>query len=248
MNSTNGNGAETVLTLRMVSKTFQTRSSASVMALRNTDLEIGKGDFAVITGRSGSGKTTLLNLSAGLTRPTSGQVLVGGMDLWDVPDRQRSFYRNQKIGFIFQFPSLLPSLTTLENVAVPTTFGPKLKNGDAFARARDLLRLVGLGDKLDSYPRQLSAGQQQRAVIARSLVNQPAILMADEPTSNLDEQTEKEIMDLLRAIHASRELTVLLVTHTPELRSYGTRWIRMADGSVAESGLPTVSADTRLSS
>ena len=171
-------------------------------------MEIGSGEFTVIVGRSGSGKTTLLNLAAGLTRPTSGRVTLDGVDLWNLNDQQQSHLRNRKIGFVFQFPSLLPTLTVHENVILPTIFGADGHGPDVRERAEALLRRVGLSDKLTAYPRQLSAGQQQRVVIARSLINQPQVLLADEPTSNLDEKTEMEIMDLFRDLHASLGLTI----------------------------------------
>jgi putative ABC transport system ATP-binding protein/lipoprotein-releasing system ATP-binding protein len=192
------------------------------------------GEFLIITGRSGSGKTTLLNLAAGLTPPTSGHVLLEGADLWSLTDRQRSLLRNQKIGFIFQFPSLLPSLTVLENVTLPTIFRANGAQAGAHSRAGELLETVGLGDKLEAYPRQLSAGQQQRVVIARALFNQPRILLADEPTSDLDEQTEREIVSLFQDIHAQTGVTIVMVTHTTQLVSYGTRAIQMASGRVVD--------------
>jgi ABC-type lipoprotein export system ATPase subunit len=186
----------------------------------------------VITGRSGSGKTTMLNLVAGLTRPTTGEVILDGDNIWRLSDKEQSLRRNCLIGFIFQFPSLLPSLTVLENVALPTTFAAQGVQKDAYDRARSMLQVVGLNDKLASFPRQLSAGQQQRVVIARALINQPKILLADEATSNLDEQTETEIMDLLQDIHHRTGITVLMVSHTSQLVNYGLRAIEMAQGQI----------------
>jgi ABC-type lipoprotein export system ATPase subunit len=195
-------------------------------------LEIDKGEFLMIVGRSGSGKTTLLNLAAGLTRPTSGQVSFDGQNLWDLTDQQQSALRNQKIGFVFQFPSLLPTLTVLENVILPTAFAGQ-KPADAITeRARQLLQQVGLSNKLEAYPRQLSAGQQQRVVIARSLINQPQVLLADEPTSNLDERTEQEIMEIFRDLHHNLGITIVMVTHTAQLVSYGMHSLEMAEGVV----------------
>jgi ABC-type lipoprotein export system ATPase subunit len=195
-------------------------------------LEIRQGEFVLIVGRSGSGKTTLLNLAAGLTRPTAGKVLMESTDLWGLTDAQQSFLRGQRIGFVFQFPSLLPALTVHENVILPTAFGSKLGPAAAQERARQLLEKVGLGDKLLAYPRQLSAGQQQRVVIARALMNEPLMLLADEPTSNLDEKTEVEIMDLFRELHLSMGITIVMVTHTRQLASYGTRAVEMAEGRI----------------
>ena len=221
-----------MLTLHQVTKIYQLGKETSVTAVRGVSLQIERGEFIIITGRSGSGKTTLLNLAAGLTRPTSGEVRLEGVQLWSLSDREQSLLRNRKIGFVFQFPSLLPSLTVLDNVALPTTFGTNHSQPSAYDRAAELLDMVGLSDKLEAYPRQLSAGQQQRVVIARSLINRPEILMADEPTSNLDEQTEREIMDLFRDIHTKTGITFVLVTHTSQLVSYGTRSIEMASGVI----------------
>ena len=221
-----------MLTLNGVTKTYQLGKETSVMAVRGISLQIERGEFVIITGRSGSGKTTLLNLAAGLTRPTSGEVRIEGIQIWSLSDREQSLLRNRKIGFVFQFPSLLPSLTVLDNVALPTTFGTNHTQPNAYDRAAELLDMVGLSDKLQAYPRQLSAGQQQRVVVARSLINRPEILMADEPTSNLDEQTEREIMDLFRDIHTRTGITFVLVTHTSQLVSYGTRSIEMASGVI----------------
>jgi ABC-type lipoprotein export system ATPase subunit len=227
-----------LVTLRDVSKVFEVSKQRPVTALKDISLTVANGEFVIITGRSGSGKTTLLNLIAGLTHPTSGEVLLDQVALWRLPDKEQSQIRNQKIGFVFQFPSLLPSLTVLENVMLPTVAAHFSSNGHAPARepakekAARLLEEVGLADKLQAYPRQLSAGQQQRVVVARSLINDPELLLADEPTSNLDEQTEYEIMEVLRSIHRERPITILLVTHTTELTSFGTRSLRMADGEV----------------
>jgi putative ABC transport system ATP-binding protein/lipoprotein-releasing system ATP-binding protein len=225
-----------MIKLENVSKTYDLGRGALVHAVRDVSLEIEGGEFVVIVGRSGSGKTTALNLAAGLTRPTAGRVSLDGIDLWGLTDQQQSALRNQKIGFVFQFPSLLPTLTVLENVILPTTFGPGVSKLEALARAADLLQRVGLVDKLNVYPRQLSAGQQQRVVVARSLINQPQVLLADEPTSNLDERTEMEIVALFRELHRSLGVTVVLVTHTRQLVSSGMRAVEMADGRIVEPG------------
>ena len=221
-----------MIKLEDVTKTYPLGKGNSVTAVKGASLEISQGEFVLIVGRSGSGKTTLLNLAAGLTRPTSGKVLMDAMNLWDLTDQQQSFLRSQRIGFVFQFPSLLPSLTVLENVILPTVFGSHQEPEQVQERATGLLQKVGLEDKLSAYPRQLSAGQQQRVVIARALMNQPLMLLADEPTSNLDERTEIEIMDLFRDLHLSMGLTIVMVTHTRQLVSYGTRAVEMANGQI----------------
>jgi ABC-type lipoprotein export system ATPase subunit len=221
-----------LIVLQDVSKVYSPGRKGQVMAVKKIDLCVDAGEFVVITGRSGSGKTTLLNLISGLARPSSGKVLLEGAEAWSLPDAQQSLLRNRKIGFIFQFPSLMPSLTTLENTLLPTIVENKNHQAQAMSRAKDLLEEVGLADKLEAYPRQLSAGQQQRAVVARSLINQPELLLADEPTSNLDEKTEREIMALIQQIHRERQITILLVTHTRDLVSYGTRSVHMAGGEI----------------
>lgn len=223
-----------MIRLEKVAKTYSLSKENHVIAVRDVSLEILRHEFVVITGRSGCGKTTLLNVAAGLTPPTSGRVLWDELDLWTLSDRHRSLLRNQRVGFVFQFPSLLPSLTVLENVMLPTVFGDDSASSATPQRARDLLYSVGLADKLSAYPRQLSAGQQQRVVIARALLNQPEVLLADEPTSDLDERTELEIMDLFGEIHAQTGITIVMVTHTTQLISYGTRAIRMSEGQIVE--------------
>ena len=224
-----------MITMQNVSKTYTVNKELTVPAVRGVSLEVEQGEFVVITGRSGSGKTTLLNLVAGLTRPTSGNVLLDGIEVWSLPDEEQSLLRNQKVGFVFQFASLLPTLTTVENVMLPTMFGEKQSSEHARERAMYLLEQVGLTDKVTSFPRQLSGGQQQRVVIARALMNEPQLLLADEPTSDLDERTEQEIMAQFRDIHAETGVTVLLVTHSAELGRYGTRSIEMADGEIVPS-------------
>lgn len=221
-----------MITLSEITKTYPLGKGNAVSAVHGVNLDIDQSEFVMIVGRSGSGKTTLLNLAAGLTRPTSGKVMLDGTDLWSLTDQQQSFLRSQRIGFVFQFPSLLPSLTVLENVILPTVFGSEKETDDVNERAAQLLTRVGLGDKLVAYPRQLSAGQQQRVVIARALINQPLVLLADEPTSNLDEKTELEIMELFHELHASMGITIVMVTHMRQLVTFGTRAVEMANGQI----------------
>jgi lipoprotein-releasing system ATP-binding protein len=221
-----------MIQLEAVTKTYAPKKATSVTAVRAATLSINRGEFVVIVGRSGSGKTTLLNLIAGLTRPTSGTVLLNGADLWSLTDERQSLLRNQTIGFVFQFPSLLPFLTVYENMVLPTSLGRSPAAANVQERAEQYLAKVGLTDKRDVYPRQLSAGQQQRAVIARSLMNQPQLLLADEPTSNLDEKTELEIMDLFADLHVSLGVTIVMVTHTRQLLAYGTHTVEMAESQI----------------
>ncbi len=221
-----------MISLLNVTKEYDLDERTTITPVDNVTLEARPGEFILITGRSGSGKTTLLNLAAGLVRPTSGIVRIDGVNLRDMGDRQLSALRGQQIGFVFQFPSLLPSLSVLENVVMPTVFGPGDSRKGAYAKAGELLQMVGLSERTTAYPRQLSAGEQKRVVLARALVNNPRVLLADEPTSDLDEQTEHEIMRLLREIHDSG-LIIVMVTHSLELTPYATRVLKMEHGQLS---------------
>jgi ABC-type lipoprotein export system ATPase subunit len=221
--------------IRLVNLTKEYRVGEQIVVtpVRHVSLTVARGDLIIIVGRSGSGKTTLLNLAAGLVKPTSGEVFIGDVNVRNMNDKQLSLLRNRKIGFVFQYPSLLSSLNALENVALPASFGPGQRRRNANARASELLELMGLSERLESYPRQLSAGEQKRVVIARSLMNAPEVVLADEPTSDLDEQTEQEIMTLMRQIHAEG-VTIMIVTHSLELMRYATRALRMEDGVLTD--------------
>jgi ABC-type lipoprotein export system ATPase subunit len=221
----------TAIALRGVGKAYGDKGAATFAALRDVDLDIEAGEFLVITGRSGCGKTTLLNIASGLATPTSGSVKVDGVDLWSISDAERSGLRNRTMGFVFQFPSLIPGLSLGQNVMLPLEFSHE-DRPDGAERARELLELVGLGDRVEALPRELSAGQQQRVVIARALINHPTLLLADEPSSDLDQDTEREIMEIFSRVHAERDLTIMMVTHARKLIAYGTRHLEMADGTV----------------
>ena len=223
----------TAVALRGIGKSYGGDGAATFAALRDVDLDIEVNDYLVITGRSGCGKTTLLNIAAGLAKPSRGTVTVGGVDLWAMSDAERSGLRNRTMGFVFQFPSLIPGLSLEQNVMLPLEFSHE-EHADARERARDLLDMVGLGDRMAALPRELSAGQQQRVVIARALINRPTLLLADEPSSDLDQDTEAEIMEIFRRIHAEQSLTIMMVTHARNLIAYGTRHLEMADGTVRE--------------
>ncbi len=230
-----------MISLKNINKVYTLRDGPTIAALHDVDLEIGHGEFLVIIGRSGSGKTTLLNVAAGLTKPTSGTVLLDGTDVWGLSDKQQSRLRNRKLGFVFQFPSLIPTLSALENVMLPVSLGDRNGNNGhgpptdgGRAKAVELLETVGLGDRLASFPRQMSAGQQQRVVIARALMNEPELLFADEPSSDLDEQTETEIMTLFADIHARTGVSIMMVTHASQLIEYGTRAVEMSAGRLRE--------------
>jgi len=221
-----------LIELRQVTKRYyrgKRGNQLSVRAVDAIDLKIKPGEFLVITGRSGCGKTTLLNLIAGLAKPDSGQVFVDGVDIWTLRDEEISALRNLKMGFMFQVSSLIPTLNVLDNIMVPTLFAPKERQKEAYQRAGEALQAVGLSQQKDAFPRHLSSGEEKRVVIARALLNKPPVLLADEPTANLDELTEKEVMALIKNIHGEGT-TILLVTHHPGLIDYGTRHLTMSDG------------------
>jgi putative ABC transport system ATP-binding protein len=204
---------------------------AFVDALRGVDLVIHRGEFVALVGPSGSGKSTVLNLIGGLDRPTSGQVWIDGLELSATDERALTRHRRQHVGFVFQTFNLLPRLTAEENVALPLMFSG-VPHKQRLERARALLERVGLAPRLTHRPSQLSGGEQQRVAIARALVGQPALLLADEPTGNLDSTTGGEIMALLQELNQERDLTLLVVTHDPEVAAFADRVVRLRDGRV----------------
>lgn len=212
-----------------LSKTYQV-GSLTIDAVKDVTLHVAGGEFVAIVGHSGSGKSTLLSMIGGLTRPSAGKILLDGEDIWAMDDTTRSHIRNKKIGFIFQFASLIPTLTSLGNVVLPKLFDPKGIRAADYERAAALLDQVGLSDKKDAYPGELSGGQQRRVAIARALMAEPAILLADEPTGDLDEETEAEIMDLLIRWIRMRGATMLMVTHEPDISAMADRTLRMKQG------------------
>lgn len=220
------------LHIENLTKTY-TVDQASFMGVDNISLAIDKGDFVSIVGHSGSGKTTLVSIIGGILKPTSGRVLLDGVDICTLDDSQLSEYRVKRIGFMFQFASLLPILTAKENVLLPSIFSDDDKKGTDRV-ALELLELVGIGDKLDSYPSQLSGGQQRRVAIARALLNKPDIILADEPTGDLDEDTEAEIMHLFEEINKKQGVTIILITHNLELAGKAQRKLRMSKGQLVD--------------
>ncbi len=208
---------------------------AHVDALRGVNLTVARGEFVALVGPSGSGKSTVLNLIGGLDRPTGGQIWVDGVELTAQDERSLTAHRRHRVGFVFQSFNLLPRLTALENVALPLMFSGQPER-ERLSRARTLLEQMGLGGRLSHRPTQLSAGEQQRVAIARALVAEPALLLTDEPTGNLDTATGGEIMALLKALNAERGLTLLVVTHDPEVAAFADRIVRLRDGRVAEEG------------
>ena len=186
-----------------------------------------------IVGHSGSGKTTLISIIGGILKPTSGRVLLEGTDICTLDDNRLSEYRVNRIGFMFQFASLLPILTAKENVLLPGIFSPGKNVADDKA-AVDLLEMVGIGEKADSYPSQLSGGQQRRVAIARALLNKPDIILADEPTGDLDEETEAEIMNLFEGINQKHGVTIILITHNLNLAGKAQKKLRMSKGRLVD--------------
>ena len=200
-----------------------------VVALGGISLEIEKGQICCILGTSGSGKSTLLNQLAGLEKPSKGRVLIGGVNISTLSEGQLAKFRQKNVGFIFQSYNLLPNLTATENVALPLMFRgvPKAQRE---AAARKLLTRVGLAHRLDHFPRQMSGGQQQRATIGRAIANRPKVLIADEPTGNLDPEKSIEIMELLERINEEEHTTILMVTHSAGIGAYGNRILVMDKG------------------
>lgn len=217
-----------MIELHSVSKEYVSKEQARVLALRDVSLSVQPGEFVAIMAPSGMGKTTLLNLIGCLDRATSGSYLLDGIDVVALSDDERSKIRNQKIGFVFQGFNLLPQLNALENVEVPLLYSGASHFGN---RAREALELVGLGDRLRHFPAELSGGQQQRVAIARALINKPVLLLADEPTGNLDAQAGHEITTLFRRLNESG-LTIIMVTHSEELARNAKRIIRMRGGAI----------------
>ncbi|MBK9472886.1 MAG: ABC transporter ATP-binding protein [bacterium] len=216
-----------------VTKTYDSRRGA-VHALQGASLVIEKSSFVTVTGPSGSGKTTLLLTLGGLIRPSSGQVLFNGSDLGRLDERSLAQYRNRHVGFVLQSFNLIPYLSALENVMVPMSLGsPAAQKGDHAGRARARLDRLGLADRLDHLPRELSVGQQQRVAIARALSNDPEVILADEPTGNLDPLLAAEIMDILRDLNEREGRTVVVVTHSPEAAKVGRQRIRLEAGGRA---------------
>ena len=233
-NSTSGPAGGAMVDVRSVSRTFR-RGRTSVPVLRELSLRMEPGEFLALMGPSGSGKSTLLNLVAGLDRPTSGEVIVGGAPVHSLSERRLAGWRARNIGFVFQFANLLGALNAERNVAVPlllTSFSARERR----RRVAIALDIVGLSERGRHRPRELSGGEQQRVGIARALVNDPALLVCDEPTGDLDRATSGEILDLLAALNREHDKTVLMVTHDPTAAERASRILHLEDGRLVEHG------------
>jgi putative ABC transport system ATP-binding protein len=221
-----------VISVKNLVKTYVV-GEVEVKALRGVNLDVQRGEFLAVSGPSGSGKSTFMHIVGCLDRPTSGQYLLDDQDVSRMSKDALAAVRNRKIGFVFQGFNLLSRTSALDNVELPLLYGNNgLKTVDRHKRALEMLELVGLGNRSDHHPNQLSGGQQQRVAIARALINNPSILLADEPTGNLDTRTSIEVMGIFQRLNQERGITVVLITHEMDIAEYGTRTVTFRDGMV----------------
>jgi putative ABC transport system ATP-binding protein len=218
-----------IIEIKDLHKTYRA-GVVDVHALRGVDLCVQPGEFLAVIGPSGSGKSTLFHIIGGLTPPTSGKVSVGGVDMASMSDSDRTRMRRRTVGFVFQKFNLLPNLTARDNIAVARFIGGSKSKPEPEFEA--LLNLLGISNRLDHKPNALSGGEQQRVAIARAIVNRPAILLADEPTGNLDSENSKAVLEVLRDLNQRTKQTVLMITHNPEAAAYGHRTVQMRDGKI----------------
>ncbi|MEJ2682830.1 MAG: ABC transporter ATP-binding protein [Candidatus Sulfobium sp.] len=220
-----------MIEVRNLKKTYSIDGQV-LTAVDDVSFTVNKGEMVSIIGHSGSGKTTLLSLIGGLTRPDSGLVLIDQENIWSMTDAGLSEFRNSKMNFIYQFSSLIPTLTSFENILLPTAFGKYTANVEK--HAGDLLEIVGLKEKINSFPSHLSGGQQRRVAIARAFINKPAIVLADEPTGDLDEETESEVLDLFSRINREEQTTFIMVTHNKDIAAKAQKQFKMSNGVLSE--------------
>src|SRR5436309_9874660 len=231
--------ASNIVTIRELSKIYE-QGEIQVTALNRISLDIQQGEFLSLMGPSGSGKSTLLHIIAGVDRPTTGECRVQGVDVTRLNESQLADWRNQTVGFVFQTFNLIPVLTAFENVEMPLVL-TRLASRERRKRVLTALELVGLADRARHLPKQLSCGQEQRAAIARALVTDPSLVVADEPTGNLDSQSAQEVLTILQALSRSAGKTVIMVTHDPKAAAFGSRSIHLEKGELAngDTGLAT---------
>lgn len=215
-----------------VVKVYRLGEGVEVQALRGVSLNIEKGEFVSIQGPSGAGKTTLLNIIGGLDKPTSGRVIIDGTDITNLGEKELARFRREKIGFIFQTYNLVPLLTALENVELPMMLSGRFSEAEAQRRAEELLALVGLEERMHHRPTQLSGGEQQRVAIARALANEPAIILADEPTGNIDRTSGQRIINLMKNLNETLNQTFIIVTHDPMVAEQTRRRFYLVDGKI----------------
>jgi ABC-type lipoprotein export system ATPase subunit len=223
--------SEPILSARGLAKTY-TMGRRTLEVLRGVDLDVARGEFLALRGASGAGKSTLLHLMGGLDSPNAGEIHFAGQNLAKFSEGELTHFRNRRVGFVFQAYHLLPELTALENVCLPARVA-RVPVAQAVARARGLLARAGLGERTEHKPFELSGGEQQRVAIARALINEPELLLADEPTGNLDSRTGGEIIELLKSLHVEKHMTLVIATHDAKVAAHAQRAIELADGRIA---------------
>lgn len=220
-----------VIDMKEIRKSFYIGTENELEVLKGIDIKVYEGEFVAIVGASGSGKSTLMNIIGSLDRPTSGNYTLDNVDITAAKDNQLSAIRNQKIGFVFQTYNLIAKTNALKNVEMPMLYG-KIPGKQRVERAKELLHTVGMGDRMKHLPEELSGGQKQRVAIARAMANDPAIILADEPTGALDSETGRMVMDLFHKLHKEQGKTIILITHSPELAEETERIITIKDGLI----------------
>jgi len=223
------NSGAPIIQVRDLRKIYRA-GEVDVHALRGVDLDVARGEFLAIVGPSGSGKSTLFHILGGLTPPTAGSVFIDGRDLLHMSDRERTELRKRPLGFVFQKYNMLPTLSAADNIAIARYIAGARMDGDA--QFNQAIEMLGIANRLSHKPRALSGGEQQRVAIARAIVNKPAILLADEPTGNLDTENSITVLNLLRELNERMGQTILMITHNPEAAAYGHRIVRMRDGRI----------------
>lgn len=225
-----------VIEIKNVCKTYYMDGGMKQNVLKGVNLTVDEGEFVSIMGPSGSGKSTFMNILGCLDRPTSGKYFLGGKQVSGMNDNELAHIRNRMIGFVFQGFNLLMRRTLTDNVALPLIYDNRMTKEEEQARAKEMLKLVGLGRFADRYPNQISGGMQQRVAIARALVNSPEMILADEPTGNLDSKTSDEIMLFFQQLNREQGITIVLVTHEPDVAQYAKRLVRIVDGNIEYDG------------